>query len=214
MTDKKGLSDIEAEIDLKKRQVKELEELKKSILKAKRSGKDLKIGIALSGGGSKGFAHIGVLRVLEKNNIPIDYISGTSMGAIVASLYAVGYSPNEIEVIIKTMDWKYRLSNEPIRRDIPLDEKFKGEKYIASMTYDKKFNFYLPKGVLTGEKSYLKLKELFWNEKGEVDFDKLNPKLRIVATDYNTGKAKSFDHGDLAHIVSCWNSHTSTYNMS
>ncbi len=198
----RGISSINSEIELKKSQIMELENLKKSILKTKKNNKNLKVGLALSGGGAKGFAHIGVLKVLEENNITIDYISGTSMGAIVASLYAVGYSPDEIEVIIKTMDWKYRLSNEPIRRDIPLDERFKSEKYIASMTYDKKFNFYFPKGVLKGEKSYLKLKELFWEENGEVDFNKFYPKLRIVATDYNTGIAKTFDHGDLAHIIS------------
>jgi NTE family protein len=196
------ISTIDSKIQLKKSQIIELEKLKKSILKKKKSGERIKVGVALSGGGSKGFAHIGVLRILEENNIPIDYISGTSMGGIVASLYAVGYNPDEIEVIVKTMDWRYRLSNDPMRIDIPLEEKFKSEKYFASVTYDDKLNFSLPKGVLTGEKSYLKLKELFWDVKEVESFDEFDPVLRIVATDFNTGKAKSFDHGDLAHIVS------------
>jgi len=196
------ISAIDSKIELKKSQIMELEKLKKSIMKKKKSGEKIKVGLALSGGGSKGFAHIGVLRVLEENNIPIDYISGTSMGGIVASLYAVGYKPDEIEVIVKTMDWRYRLSNDPMRRDIPLEEKFRSEKYFASVTYDDKLNFSLPKGVLTGEKSYLKLKELFWDVKDIKSFDEFKPILRIVATDFNTGKAKSFDHGDLALIVS------------
>jgi len=196
------ISTINSKIDLKRSQIIELERLKKSILKKRKNGKRIKVGLALSGGGTKGFAHIGVLKILEKNNIPIDYISGTSMGGIVASLYAIGYNPNEIEVIVKTMDWRYRLSNAPVRIDIPLEEKFKSEKYFASITYDDKLNFSFPKGVLTGEKSYLKLKELFWNVKDIKSFDEFNPVLRIIATDFNTGKAKSFDHGDLALIVS------------
>lgn len=197
-----GISTIDSKIELKRSQILELERLRESILKRKKTGERIKIGLALSGGGSKGFAHIGVLKVLEENNIPIDYISGTSMGGVVASLYAVGYTPNEIEVIVKTMDWDYRLSNEPKRIDIPLEEKFKSEKYFASVTYDDKLNFSLPKGILTGEKSYLKLKELFWNERDIKSFDEFNPVLRIVATDFNTGKAKSFDHGNLPLIVS------------
>ena len=197
-----GVTTINSKIEIKKAQILELEKLKKSILEKKKSGKRIKVGVALSGGGSKGFAHIGVLRILEDNNIPIDYISGTSMGGIVASLYAVGYNPDEIEVIVKTMDWRYRLSNDPMRIDVPLEEKFRSEKYFASVTYDDKLNFSLPKGVLTGEKSYLKLKELFWDVKDVKSFDEFNPVLRIVATDFNTGKAKSFDHGDIAHIVS------------
>ncbi|WP_028855700.1 patatin-like phospholipase family protein [Psychrilyobacter atlanticus] len=196
------ISAIDSKIELKRSQIMELENLKKAILKKKKSGERIKIGVALSGGGSKGFAHIGVLRVLEENNIPIDYISGTSMGGIVASLYAVGYNPDEIEAIVKTMDWRYRLSNDPMRMDIPLEEKFRSEKYFASVTYDDKLNFSLPKGVLTGEKSYLKLKELFWDVKDVKSFDEFKPALRIIATDFNTGKAKSFDHGDLALIVS------------
>ncbi|MCS5421291.1 MULTISPECIES: patatin-like phospholipase family protein [Psychrilyobacter] len=196
------ISAIDSKIELKRSQIIKLEKLKESILRKKKSGERIKVGVALSGGGSKGFAHIGVLRVLQENNIPIDYISGTSMGGIVASLYAVGYNPDEIEVVVKTMDWRYRLSNDPMRSDIPLEEKFKSEKYFASVTYDEKLNFSLPKGVLTGEKSYLKLKELFWNVKEVKSFDEFNPVLRIVATDFNTGKAKSFDSGDLALIVS------------
>ncbi|RUA06485.1 MAG: hypothetical protein DSY38_04225 [Fusobacteria bacterium] len=197
-----GISQIDSEIQLKKEQLKELENLKRSILKAKLSGKHLKVGVALSGGGAKGFAHIGVLKVLEENNIPIDYISGTSMGAIVASLYATGYSPDEIEVVVKTMDWNYRLANEPLRKYVPLSEKYNSQKYFASITYDNRLNISLPKGVLTGEKSYLKLKELFWNVQNVKSFDEFSPVLRIVATDFNTGEAKTFDSGDLAKIVS------------
>src|SRR5574344_1128054 len=60
-----------------------------------------KVGLVLSGGGAKGLTHIGIIRALEENNIPIDYITGTSMGAIIGSLYAMGYSPDEMETLLK-----------------------------------------------------------------------------------------------------------------
>ena len=65
-----------------------------------------RVGLVLSGGGAKGLTHIGIIRALEENNIPIDYITGTSMGAIVGSLYAMGYSPDEMEQLIRSDDFK------------------------------------------------------------------------------------------------------------
>ena len=65
-----------------------------------------KVGLVLSGGGAKGITHIGIIRALEENNIPIDYITGTSMGAIVGSLYAMGYSPDDMEKLLKSDDFK------------------------------------------------------------------------------------------------------------
>lgn len=65
-----------------------------------------KVGLVLSGGGAKGLTHIGIIRALEENNIPIDYITGTSMGAIVGSLYAMGYSPDDMEALLKSEDFK------------------------------------------------------------------------------------------------------------
>ena len=64
------------------------------------------VGLVLSGGGAKGMAHIGVIRALEENGIPIDYIAGTSMGAVIGSLYAMGYSPDEMETLISSDDFK------------------------------------------------------------------------------------------------------------
>lgn len=65
-----------------------------------------KVGLVLSGGGAKGLTHIGIIRALEENNIPIDYVTGTSMGAIIGSLYAMGYSPDDMEKLIKSEDFK------------------------------------------------------------------------------------------------------------
>jgi NTE family protein len=66
-----------------------------------------KVGLVLSGGGAKGIAHIGVIKALEDNNIPIDYIAGTSMGAIVGGYYAMGYSPEELIEILKSDEFRY-----------------------------------------------------------------------------------------------------------
>ena len=71
-----------------------------------------KVGLVLSGGGAKGLTHIGIIRALEENNIPIDYITGTSMGAIIGSLYAMGYSPDDMETLLKSDDFKRWYSGE------------------------------------------------------------------------------------------------------
>ena len=82
-----------------------------------------KIGLVLGGGGAKGAAHIGVLKVLEEQKIPVDYIAGTSMGAIVGALYASGLSAGELEKVITAIDWKDVFSGEPDRRDIDYRRK-------------------------------------------------------------------------------------------
>ena len=71
-----------------------------------------KVALVLGGGGAKGVAHVGVLKVLEEAGIPIDMVAGTSMGAIVGGLYAIGYSPNEIEEMVRTQDWELLLSDQ------------------------------------------------------------------------------------------------------
>ena len=80
------------------------------------------VGLVLSGGGAKGMAHIGVIRALEENGIPIDYIAGTSMGAVIGSLYAMGYSPDEMEALISSDDFKnwYMGSKEVLLKLLPI----------------------------------------------------------------------------------------------
>ncbi|NQU34195.1 MAG: patatin-like phospholipase family protein [Bacteroidetes bacterium] len=87
-----------------------------------------KIGLVHSGGGAKGFAHIGVLKVFEEYGIKPDYISGTSMGSLVAALYSLGYSADELEVIVFNADWNELLTDNITLRDIPIFEK---EDYLG-----------------------------------------------------------------------------------
>jgi len=83
----------------------------------------LKIGLVLGGGGAKGAAHIGVLRVMEELKVPVDYIAGTSMGAIVGGLYASGLTADEIEDLIVSIDWEDVFSGDPERKDIDFRRK-------------------------------------------------------------------------------------------
>lgn len=178
-----------------------IEILKKNKSKQIKENKKLKIGLALSGGGAKGFAHIGVLKILEKNNIKVDYITGTSMGALIGSLYSVGYSPDEIEKLILSYNWQSTLRNTGESKNIPLFQKNIAKNYSISLKYDDKLNFSLPKSLKNTQNLYLDLKKLFWKVENIHDFKKLPIPLGVIATDLNTGKAVRFTSGDLAQVV-------------
>ena len=95
-----------------------------------------KVGIVLSGGGAKGVAHIGALKVIEEAGIPIDYVVGTSMGAIVGGLYSIGYTPQQLDSIVNAQDWKYLLSDaldpETTLLSEKLREDYKRKKYLPA----------------------------------------------------------------------------------
>ena len=91
-----------------------------------------KVGIVLSGGGAKGVAHIGVIKALEELNIPIDYIAGTSIGAIIGGLYSIGYTSEQLEIIVKQSNWIDLLTDKVSRKEIPFP--FKSEEHITVIT--------------------------------------------------------------------------------
>ena len=91
-----------------------------------------KVGIVLSGGGAKGVAHIGVIKALEELNIPIDYIAGTSIGAIIGGLYSIGYTSEQLETIVKQTDWIDLLTDKVSRKEIPFPFKSDDSKYLIS----------------------------------------------------------------------------------
>ncbi|MCF8280554.1 MAG: patatin-like phospholipase family protein, partial [Bacteroidales bacterium] len=91
--------------------------------------KPYRVGVVLSGGGAKGYAHVGVLKVLEEAGIRMVYIGGASMGAIVGGLYASGYSAAQLDSILKTTDMAALLEDKIPRNVTPVFEKFNGEKY-------------------------------------------------------------------------------------
>src|SRR5690554_1461830 len=94
-----------------------------------------KVGVVLSGGGAKGFAHIGVLKVLEEAGIPIDYIAGTSMGAVVGGLYSVGYDAQAIDSLIQLQDWNYLMSDNVNRENLPASQRDRRNEFIVSLPY-------------------------------------------------------------------------------
>ena len=97
-----------------------------------------KVGVVLAGGGAKGAAHVGVLKYLEEQGIPIDYIAGTSMGSIIGGLYALGYSPDEIDKIIKDVDWSVLMSNSVPRIYESYDVKKMNDTYLVSLPFSTK----------------------------------------------------------------------------
>jgi len=162
--------------------------------------KNPKIGLSLSGGGAKGFAHIGVLKVLDSLGVKIDYISGTSMGAIVGGLYASGYTGKEIEKIVMDTDFYSIIANEKTRQESSFFNK-SVDKYILSIPIkDGKINV-LPKAISTGQKNIYLLKELFKNVSTINDFSKLPIPFMAVATNLESGKMEVFEKGDLVSAI-------------
>lgn len=110
-----------------------------------------KVGLVLSGGGAKGAAHIGVLKVLEEAGIPIDYIAGTSMGSIVGGLYAIGYDAGMLDTLVRKQQWPFLLSNRVYRYDLPFSEKEKDEKYLVSIPMIGGKGIQVPSGFISGQ---------------------------------------------------------------
>lgn len=159
-----------------------------------------KIGLSLSGGGAKGFAHIGVLKVLDSLGVKVDYISGTSMGAIVGGLYASGYSGKEIEKIVMDTDFYNIIANEKTRQETTFFNKAV-DKYILTVPVkDGKINV-LPKAISTGQKNIYLLKELFKNVSTIDDFSKLPIPFMCIATNLESGKIEIFEKGDLVSSI-------------
>ena len=96
-----------------------------------------KVGLVLSGGGARGAAHIGVIRLLEEMDIPIDYVVGTSMGAIVGGLYAIGYTADDIDSLMMSQDWKSLLSNDTPREHQPYAQRIERKLYQINIPYEK-----------------------------------------------------------------------------
>ncbi|MEO6970774.1 MAG: patatin-like phospholipase family protein [Chthoniobacterales bacterium] len=162
-----------------------------------------KIGLALGGGGARGVAHIGVLKALEELGIPIDYIAGTSMGAVVGGLYASGMSPEEIESHFTEADWRYLLSKGSPREDEAFRSKQRdfelGQNSAFGLSTDLKVQ--LPEGLLGGRNLLVNLRELTLPVRGIHDFNRLPIPFRAVATDIETGDKVVLDHGDLAEAM-------------
>lgn len=155
-----------------------------------------KVGLVLSGGGARGFAHVGVLKYLEEQNIPIDYISGTSMGAIIGAFYAMGYSAEEIEKMILSQDWEIVLTDFVDRKYIPLYDRDEKDRYAISFPINEK-GIVIPKGVSAGQ-NVMKLLSRYTIPYHNVnDFNKLPIPFACVAADVVNGDEVDMREGSL-----------------
>lgn len=162
--------------------------------------KDLKVGLVLSGGGAKGFAHVGVLKVLEEAGVRVDYIGGTSMGAIVGSMYASGYNAKEIDSLIKTFDFDKIMQDQIPRKSKPFYEKKNGEKYALTFPV-KKGKIGIPKALSKGQNVLNLTSELLQHVDTIRDFNKLPIPFFCVATNLETGKQELLNSGFLPRAV-------------
>ncbi|MBP7765758.1 MAG: patatin-like phospholipase family protein [Syntrophaceae bacterium] len=161
-----------------------------------------RIGLVLSGGGARGMAHVGVLQILEELKIPIDCVSGTSMGAIVGGLYAAGMSPAEMEKLVTSMEWNQAFRDRPPPNELAFRRKRDAADYLINFDLGyKDGGFTIPKGLLQGQNLNLILKSLLLHTEDTTDFDKLNIPFRAVATDIETGEAVILDKGELVRAL-------------
>ena len=158
------------------------------------------VGIAFSGGGARGFAHIGVLKVLEEVGMPIDYVSGTSMGSIVGGLYACGYTTAEIESLAVYTDWDEMFSDTVGRRKLAMAYKFWDARYATSFPLRRGLPE-LPSGLIAGQKITKLLDRLTLHVQDVEKFTELPTPFVCLATDIENGEAVVRDHGDLANAI-------------
>ena len=161
-----------------------------------------KVGLALSGGGARGAAHIGVLKQLEALNIPVDYIAGTSIGSIIGGLYASGYSAAELEVLISEIDWDSAFSDSTNRASLPMRRKLDETDFLIDFEVGvDKSGIAVPKGVLQGQELRLILNDIFRGVMLIDDFDKLPIPFRAVASDIEHGEPVVLHSGDIVSAV-------------
>ncbi len=159
-----------------------------------------KIGYVLSGGGAKGIAHVGVLKVLEEVGLQPDVITGTSMGSIIGGLYALGYTADEISQLIETTDWSTILTNEIPSNQVIMRRKYEYNRFMIQMPiYGTKIQ--LPSGLIEGQKLSQLFSQLAWRQAGVEDFHDFPFPYTCIATDLLKGEMVEIHTGDLSSAM-------------
>ena len=157
-----------------------------------------RVGLVLSGGGARGAAHVGVLKVLEDLHVPIDAIAGTSMGAVVGGLYASGLNARQIEKLMTSINWQDAFRDRPPREELTLRRKQEDETFLVKFPLGLRGgHVVLPKGLIQGQRLIETLRRLTLPVARISDFDELPTPFRAVATDLETGDAVVMGSGDL-----------------
>jgi NTE family protein len=155
-----------------------------------------KIGLTLSGGGAKGLAHIGILKAIDSAGLKVDYITGTSMGAIIGALYSVGYSGKEIEELVKVIDWDVLFSNNIPLRALSMEEKEQYSRFAVELPFINN-KIRLQTGLINGQELDTKFSELFFQVYNIRNFNQLPIPFKCMATDLETGDLVVMDTGNL-----------------
>ena len=159
-----------------------------------------RIGYVLSGGGAKGIAHVGVLKVLEEVGLQPDVITGTSMGSIIGGLYSIGYTAEEISNLIETTDWSAILTNEIPANEVIIRRKHEYNRFMLQMpVYGTKIE--LPSGMIEGQKLSQLFSELTWRQAGVDDFKDFPFPYTCIGTDLLSGKKVDLSSGDLSSAM-------------
>jgi len=157
-----------------------------------------KVGLVLSGGGAKGMAHIKALKVIEEAGIPIDYIAGTSMGAIVGGLYAIGYTPEQLDSMVRKQDWTFLLSDRIKRSAMSLTDRERSEKYTVSIPFTKTPKDAATGGIMKGQNLANLFSDLTVGYHDSIDFNKLPIPFACVAANVVNGEQIVFHDGILS----------------
>lgn len=162
-------------------------------------GESPKVAVVLSGGGARGAAHIGVLKGLEEMGVPIDFVSGTSFGALVGGLYAVGYSPADLTVLLTRIDWNTVLSDEARRDVLDLENKRYADRGLFRLRLNQG-EIELPQGLQSGQRVQQLLDRLTAEPvlRAGGDYDRLRIPFRAIATDLLTGRRHVFAGGSMS----------------
>ncbi len=161
-----------------------------------------RIGLVLSGGGARGLAHIGVLKVLQKLRVPIDAIAGTSMGAVVGGLYASGLTAGQIEAVVRSLNWQEAFRDQPPRQDLSLRRKEEDENFLVDFRIGvRDGHLVLPQGLIEGQSLTEMLRRLTLPVARITNFNDLPTPFRAVATDLATGKEVVMSSGDLTSAM-------------
>lgn len=166
---------------------------------AGQAGARPKIGLALGGGGALGIAHVGVIRALEELRIPIDFVAGTSMGAIVGGMYASGMSPDEMERSLVGMNWWDVMKDKTAREDMQYRRKRDDARYLMDIELGLKGSgLVMPHGLASGQKFNNVMQSMTVNAAGITDFSQLNIPYHATGTDIKTGTLVMLTNGNLA----------------
>ena len=160
-----------------------------------------KVAVVLSGGGAKGMAHIGVLKVLEKAGIPVDIVTGTSMGSIIGGLYAIGYNSHSLDSMVRVQDWSYMITDRENLRNQSLSDRKKQNTYFFStgMTFGKKDQN--AGGIIKGKNLAELFQQLCVGFTDSLDFNQLPIPFACVATDIITNEEVDFHSGKLPQAM-------------